>query len=163
MPAPPASPQKKPPGFKITVDYLTTAVSAWLVPGAGHFLLGHKVRGSILGATILGLFWAGQALARPPEGAENRQPMAVSRKVSPVFFACQVGNGLSTLASEHLWGQPHYGESPSQPIDRYLPRHLNLGILLTSLSGLLNLLVILHVLDPRTWIQAAAERESPPP
>lgn len=151
---PPQSPQKP---FRPTLDYVLTACSAWLIPGAGHVLLGYRVRGALLGASILGLFWFGQALAMPAEGARDRTPMAVSRKVSPVFFGCQAGNGFSALLSEVLWGKPHY-DNRLEPIDIYLPRHLNLGILFTSISGLLNLLVVLHVLDPRTWALVAEER-----
>lgn len=162
---PPKNPDPSPPKFQITVDYLSTGVSAWLIPGAGHWLLGYRLRGALLGASILGLFWFGQAFACPAEGAENRAPMAVSRKVSPVFFACQVGNGFSTLVSEYLWGKPRY-KNDLAPLDRFLPRHLNLGILATSISGLLNMLVVLHILDPKTWAQAAldkVQRPSPPP
>ena len=42
-------------------------------------------------------------------------------------------------------------------ISHDLPAHLNLGILLTSVSGLLNALVVLHVFDPRTWKEAMAD------
>jgi len=147
-----SDPRTKEQPFKLTVDYFSTAVSAWLIPGAGHFLLGYRVRGTVIGASILALFWVGQALAMPVEAA-NKAPMAVSRKVSPVFFGCQMGNGLSTLVSNQLWGESRYGND-LKPLDRKLPRHINLAILLTSVSGLLNLLVVLHVLDPKTWRDA---------
>ncbi len=155
MPPKPKEPTPMP--FRLTLGYLATVFFSWLVPGAGHVLLGYRVRGALLGASILGLFWFGQVLAMPSVGTIDRTPMAVSRKVSPVFFGCQAGNGLSALLSEALWGQSHY-ENNLEPIDRFLPRHLNLGILFTSVSGLLNLLVVLQILDPRTWAQVARER-----
>lgn len=148
--------------FRITLDYLATAVSSWLIPGAGHFLLGYRARGIVIGASVLLLFWVGQALA-VPAGAENTAPMAVSREVSPVFFACQVGNGLSTLVSNQLWGAPRYENVVQRPIDATLPRHINLAILLTSVSGLLNVLVVLHILDPRTWTEARKDASGAAP
>lgn len=158
---PPKTPESKPKPFQLSLDYVFTALAAWLIPGAGHVLLGYRVRGALLGTSILGLFWFGQVLAMPAEGAKDRTPMAVSRKVSPVFFGCQAGNGLSALLSEVLWGNPHY-DNRLGPIDLYLPRHINLGILFTSVSGLLNLLVVLHVLDPRSWAQAREDRAGGP-
>jgi hypothetical protein len=123
-------------------DYAVTAVAAWLVPGAGHWMLGYRVRGSIIAVTLLGAFWLGQSVL-----AEN---MAVSHKVHPIFFTLQAGNGLSALAAGYFWHQPKY-PNETKAIDRALPPHLNLGILFCCLSGLLNLLVVLQLLDPRTW------------
>jgi len=149
--------------FALSGEYLFTVVSAWLIPGVGHFLLGYRVRGLILGVSILGLFWVGQALAVPLQNPslqdQRRYPLAVSREVNPVFFACQVGNGLSTLLANHRWGRPLYPNQNRDNIDRELPRSLNLAILFTSVSGLLNYLLLLHILDPRTWTQAKAEDE----
>jgi len=142
--------------FRLSADYLLTAVSAWLLPGAGHFLLGYRVRGLVLAGSILGLFWMGEALAVPERGAHGEEgkahPIAVSHRVNPVFFACQVGNGFSTLLADRLWGKPLYEDS-TERIDGQLPRNLNLAILFTSVSGLLNYLLVLHILDPRTWAE----------
>ena len=161
------------PTFTLSGEYLLTVFSAWLIPGAGHFLLGYRVRGLILGVLLLGLFWVGQALAVPlktpaPQGyptalgnpalqGPQRHPIAVSREVNPVFFACQLGNGFSTLLANNRWGTPLYPNMNRPIIDRELPRTLNLAILFTSVSGLLNYLLILHILDPRTWTRAKAE------
>ena len=144
--------------FRFSLDYLFTVISAWLIPGAGHWLLGNRLRGALMGASILGLFWVGQALAVPPDSPKGpRVPIAVSRKLSPIFFACQAGNGFSTFLSNTLWGEPRYPDRTDE-LDRYLPRQLNLAFLFTSISGLLNYLLVLHILDPRSWQEAAAER-----
>jgi hypothetical protein len=37
-------------------------IAGWLVPGAGHFLLGKWVRGSLLAASVLGMFATGLAM-----------------------------------------------------------------------------------------------------
>lgn len=137
------------------VEYAATVASAWLIPGAGHWILGFRVRGALLGGALLGLFWLGQALAVPGPNPEHpRAPMAVSRQVSPIFFACQMGNGLSALVSNTLWGDPRYGKENLSRLDRHLPRRLGLGVLFTSASGLLNYLLVLHIADPRTWKEA---------
>ena len=145
--------------FRLSTEYLFTVISSWLVPGAGHWVLGYRVRGVILGVSILGLFWMGEALALPPpDPLKPSQPLAVTRKVNPVFFACQVGNGFSALLANSLWGDKPRGKPGDlQELDRGLPPYLNLGILFTSISGLLNYLLVLHILDPRSWIQAALD------
>jgi TM2 domain-containing membrane protein YozV len=137
-------------------EYIAAVVAAWLIPGAGHFLLGYRARGVVLGVSILGLFWTGEAvLARKVDEYGRGRPLAVSREVSPIFFWAQAANGLSTLAANHLWGEPELPATNAR-IDTDLPRHLNLGILCTLLAGLLNALLILHVLDPRAWAEARA-------
>ncbi len=65
-----------------------------------------------------------------------------------------MGNGFSTLLSNGLWGEPRYPESHKYQINRHLPRLLNLAVLFTCVSGLINYLLILHVLDPRTWLES---------
>jgi hypothetical protein len=145
------------PRFEVSVEYVFTVLSSWLLPGAGHWFLGHRVRAIVLGGSILGLFWAGQILAlSPPDADYPRHPLAVSRQVHPIFFACQAGNGFSTALAEILWGRPRYADRNDANLDRDLPVFLNLGILFTSVSGLLNYLLVLHILDPRTWLQRGA-------
>ena len=150
------------PAFTLSGEYVFTVISAWLIPGAGHFLLGYRIRGLILGVSLLALFWVGQSLAVPLKNPrlhqQQRSPMAVSREVNPVFFFCQAGNGLSTLLSNYRWGKAHYPNANTPNIDRQIPSTLNLAILFTSISGLLNYLLLLHILDPKTWTQANAER-----
>jgi hypothetical protein len=136
--------------FSPSFEYLATLVLSWLVPGAGHWLLGYRVRALLLSTCILGLFWVGESLL-----AEN---MAVSRKVSPVFFALQAGNGLSSFAADHFWGTPRRSAGYTESIDRELSPNLNLGILFTLVSGLLNVLLLIHTMDPRTWLEAAMEK-----
>ena len=42
-----------------------------------------------------------------------------------------------------------------------MPRHLNLGILFCSISGMLNVLLVLNVLDKRTWLLAGEKALTP--
>ncbi len=131
--------------FKLSAEYFRNGVLSWLLPGAGHWLLGYRLRGAILAVGIIGLFWFGESAL----GGN----MAVSRRVSPIFFTCQMGNGLSTLAAQYWWGEPRY-ENDRGPPDRGMSRYYHFGVLFTTVSGLLNMLAVLHVMDPDTWRQA---------
>ena len=131
-------------------DRLLAGVLSWLVPGAGYFLLGYHWRAVILGTLLLGLFWTGECLI----GGF----MAVTYEVHPVFFCLQAGNGLSTFVANGLWGDPLVGVNNLQQIQTNLPPYKNLGLLFCVVSGMLNVLLVLHVLDVRTW-----NRDTPEP
>jgi len=102
---------------------------------------------------LLALFWVGESLLAGD--------MAVSREVHPYFFVGQAGNGLSAFLADHFWGTAH-DLGPRAPIDRNLPPHLNLGILCTIVSGLLNVLLVLHCLDPRSYEKPDVSQASDP-
>ncbi len=141
------------PSFTVTPKYIVTAALSWLVPGAGHWLLGYRIRALILAVTLLGTFWLGETVL-----ADN---WAVTREVHPIFFGLQVGNGFSAIVADIVWGVPRHVDALGEIKDD-LPRYLSLGILLSSISGLLNLLVVLHILDPRTWHEAARKERGEP-
>lgn len=124
-------------------DRLLAGVLSWLVPGAGYWLLGYKWRAVLLGTLLLGLFWTGECII----GGF----MAVTYEVHPVFFCLQAGNGLSTFIANGFWGEPDKVVSNLRYIQENLPTYLNLGLLFCVLSGMLNVLLVLHVLDVRTW------------
>ena len=131
------------PAFKPGTDYLLAVVLSWLIPGAGHWLLGHRVRAVVLSVLLLGTFWWGEVMAKG---------YAVKRDEHPYFFIGQVGNGFSALLADRIELVKLPSRNPRQSeIDRDIPQDLAMGIFLTSISGLLNVLLILHVMDPRSW------------
>lgn len=137
-------------------NYVFTVISSWLLPGAGYWILGQRGRAVLFGALILGLFWMGQYLA-----GFN----AVSREQHPYFFVGQAGNGLSTLFSEY---SVSVGQKPRSSyhsgmsrVSRDLTQHYATGINFTTISGLLNILLLLHLADPRTWRGQNREDEDP--
>ncbi len=136
--------------FRPTPHYLVTIILSWLIPGAGHWILGYRVRAVVIAMALLATFWVGESVL-----ARNK---AVTYKVHDVFFCLQVGNGLSAIVANARWGNP-VGEDQTDEIDRLLPKHLNLGILFCSVSGLLNMLVVLHIMDPKTWTDATRPPE----
>ena len=142
-PRPEKAESPQPPPFRPGTDYFLAVVLSWLIPGAGHWLLGHRVRAVILSGLLLGTFWWGEVMA---------MGFAVKRDEHPYFFIGQIGNGFSALLADRLVLAELPPRNPQQrEIDRRIPPGLAMGIFLTSISGLLNILLILHVMDPRSW------------
>ena len=62
-------------------------IAGWLVPGAGHFLLGKWVRGSLLAASVLGMFVTGLAM-------QGELYTSVHNILDILCLAGDLGNGL---------------------------------------------------------------------
>ena len=62
-------------------------IAGWLVPGAGHFLLGKWVRGSLLAASALGMFVTGLAM-------QGKLYTSVHDILDILCMAGDLGNGL---------------------------------------------------------------------
>src|ERR1035437_7531521 len=82
-------------GDKGLIDAPTTSVNptlaliaAWLVPGAGHLLLGKWVRATLLMASILGMFAIGIALQGKIYTPNLGEPLDM------LGFAGDVGSGV---------------------------------------------------------------------
>ena len=105
---------------------LIVGLSAWLVPGAGHFLLKEKKRSIIIFATIAITFCTGLYIGSigviDPVGAWP-------------WYVAQIMNSPMVAALGHLTaggGYPVYG-GPNE-----------IGQIYTSIAGLLNLLCIVN-------------------
>jgi len=73
-------------------------IAGWLVPGAGHFLLGKWVRGSLLAASVLGMFAAGLAM-------QGKLYTSVHDILDILCLAGGLGNGLLYVAGRVAgWG-----------------------------------------------------------
>ncbi len=130
--------------------YVKAIALGWAIPGAGHWILGWRFRAALVAGLLLGTFWAGEAMSGG---------YAVTRKEHDWFFYAQIGNGASAILADRLqWATVEPNPPAPNRIDRSIPPALTTGILLTSVSGLLNMILVLHLLDPRTWVRAAAER-----
>jgi len=127
----------------------------WLVPGAGHVLLGRWKKGlfffAILGATYLFGMWISGF--RPVSFDDN-----------PFYFVGQYGSGLTLLIAK-LRGAEKAIIRPG--LD---PSWLDPGLLYVCVVGLLNLVVMLSVLDAKALADAAGAPSpttgagsSPPP
>jgi TM2 domain-containing membrane protein YozV len=73
-------------------------IAGWLVPGAGHFLLGKWVRGSLLAASVLGMFVTGLAM--------HGQLYTSAHNILDILcLAGDLGNGLLYVAGRVAgWG-----------------------------------------------------------
>ena len=71
-----------------TVSPLLILLAGWLVPGAGHFLLGKWVRGLLLLTSILAMFGIGLALQGKVYGPNSVELLDI------LNFAGDLGSGL---------------------------------------------------------------------
>lgn len=117
---------------------------AWLIPGAGHFYAGHKIKGVLAFVLIGGLFLAGVVRSRG-ECVSLRKPDG-----HQFAFMAQIGAGLPTLAAlaydaEKIPGlSPGYKEilrSDHEAYSDQVPRS-ETGLLFTMIAGLLNMLLV---------------------
>lgn len=107
-------------------------VAAWLVPGAGHVLLGKWRKGlfffALLGVTYLFGLWI----------VDFR---AVSFKDNPFYYVGQFGSALTMFLAKVISSQKAF------PRDGLPPSWFDPGLLYVCVVGLLNLVVALNVLD----------------
>ncbi len=109
-------------------------LAAWLVPGAGHAVMGKWKKGlflfALLGLTyVAGLWIVGWK--------------AVSFEDNPFYYVGQYGSGLTFLLARVI--------SPDKafPRDGLPPSWFDPGLLYVCVVGLLNLVLMLNVLDLR--------------
>ena len=110
----------------LTLFLLIVGLLAWLLPGAGHFLLREKKRSIIIFVTIVLTFCTGLYIGSigviDPVGAK-------------AWYVAQIMNSPMVAAIGHLTaggGYPVYG------------RPNEIGQIYTSIAGLLNLLCIVN-------------------
>jgi hypothetical protein len=120
------------------------ALATWLLPGAGHLLIGDRTRGIVFMAVITLTFWTGVAIG------------GVKNTVSPVdrtlWFAGQIcagGHSLATLAWASAIDSP-FGKAPgTAPYPAAVigyGRTEEVSVVYTAIAGMLNILIILDVL-----------------
>jgi hypothetical protein len=77
-----------------------TLLAGWLVPGAGHLLLGKWIRGLLLMLSIVGMFAVGVALQGKIYTPNTGEPLDM------LGFAGDLGSGLLYLLARVVgWGQ----------------------------------------------------------
>lgn len=118
----------------------------WLVPGAGHVMLGKWKKGlfffALLGTTYLFGMWI--AGFRP-----------VSYDDNPFYFVGQYGSGITLLIAKLR------GAEKAIVGTRFHPSWFDPGLLYVCVVGLLNLVVMMNTLDVK--VEAAATAPSPAP
>jgi len=121
----------------------------WLVPGAGHVLLGRWGKGlfffGVLALTYLAGLWI--VGFRPVSIEEN-----------PFYYVGQYGSGATMFLAKALGPDKSYPRD-GVPVSWYDP-----GLLYVCVAGLLNLVVVLNLLDvrrPGAEVPAAKPAEAP--
>ncbi|HWC76856.1 MAG TPA: DUF6677 family protein, partial [Blastocatellia bacterium] len=117
---------------------IASLVASWLVPGAGHLMLGKAGRAALFFVVIVGAFALGLAL----HGRlfwPTADPSSTFRfdLITVLWFAAQIGSGLCYLVSYGL------GLGSDPPV----PATSDYGNTFMLLAGLLNFLVIYDAFD----------------
>ncbi len=118
---------------------------AWLVPGAGHAMLGKWGKGlfflALLGVTYLGGLWI--------VGFKS-----VSFDDNPFYYVGQYGSGATFALHRLLSAEKAF------PRDGLHPSWFDPGLLYVCVVGLLNLVIMLNVLDVK--LSAAPPADAAP-
>jgi hypothetical protein len=147
---------------------------AWLIPGLGHIVLGHKTRGIICLVAVTLTYWTGVAIGgvgvvdskRPPRfsTAHSQEyyegtPRAVQSRSWWFFGQIMAGGytlGAMTVSryvdSHSPTGTPRYLAWPSGDI----------AAVYTGVAGLLNLLIIMDAWARCMGLEGVDRRRGPP-
>ena len=136
---------------------VVSPICAWLVPGLGHVVIGEKVRGILIFAGILFMWFCGILIG----GIDS-----VDRKEDPLWFIAQAGSGpiafgidglntgllKSGQVGELIESPPLRRNEPPAKVSSYKGiAHVNeYGILFTGLAGLMNLVAIIDAATRRS-------------
>ena len=112
----------------------------WLVPGLGHWTVGHRRQGVMIAVLVGGIFVVGLFLSHFE---------AVSRDLHPFSFGAQVFVGGGTIPLLYLNPARDKVLTGMQSIKkpRRVPRYTDTGVLFCNIAGLLNLLVLFDLID----------------
>ncbi|MEM7202616.1 MAG: DUF6677 family protein [Planctomycetota bacterium] len=114
--------QQHPPAR--TAPALAAGLS-WLLPGSGHWLLGQRGKGVLIGSAVLLMFGGGLALS---EGH------AVDRTLRSAWWIGEVLCGGGTLAASLTTAPLEEG---------YPPRFIDHGVAMCTVAGFMNLIVMI--------------------
>ena len=114
----------------------------WLVPGAGHLLLGRPVKAAVLFVILAGLYVSGLYLSGW---------RLVSFDDNPFYYVGQYGSGVTTALGRLL------GEPKAYPRPDFSIKWIDPALLYVCVAGLLNIVVTVSVFDAARPRPAAAE------
>lgn len=121
----------------MTARALYQTLLAWLLPGLGHLVQGRYAKAAYFGALVLGMYGLGVWLG---EGA------SVSAARFPYHVYGQYGAGLPAFVASLLGAEP-----TGRTIDR-----LELGLVFTTVAGIMNVIVMIDVYEWRRLQKADA-------
>ncbi len=127
------------------------AVLGWLLPGMGHWAMGQRRRGGVIGLTLVGLFVMGMAIG----GIDVVDP-----KRDTIWFIPQAGLGPLGVGAGLVHGvlDKRSGQDPAPREQAYqtsIGRVNEMGTLYCAVAGVLNLLAILDAVHRQIDREAA--------
>ncbi len=118
--------EEEPTGPPIPVEKMSLGVFlGWLIPGAGHWMVGRRAKAILYFATISATFWIGVALAHGRNLNYDRDS---------VYFYAYVFNGVQTLIG--------WFATRNLELDHAI-RFLQVGYLYAAVAALLNLVAMM--------------------
>ena len=134
----PAVSVDKPAAAPVRSPFLVV-LAAWLVPGAGHFILGRKGRAAVVFATVLVTFLVG-AMMRGPMFQPSGSGDLLSRLIQTAGFVGDLASGLLYFAATLLgYGPPDQATHLADYGSKFLVA-----------AGLLNVLAIVDAYEITT-------------
>ena len=125
-------------GGKVTLRHYIPSLAGWVLPGAGHFILGHRIRGLVFFLLVVFSLSFGLGLKGKVYVIERDKPMTYAG----VFANLGLGPSYFLLkASEIGKGEP------SAPSFAY-------GKTFVTTAGLMNILLLLDAFDIATGRKA---------
>ena len=120
------------------------ALAGWLVPGAGYWCIGQRVRAITVGVTILavfvlGILISGIRVVQAPDITGPGNP--AQRILAKPWFIGQVLAGPVGIAA--AWGSDQLAQSKQYGGIEAKARLAEIGTLYTAVAGMLNLLTII--------------------
>jgi len=149
------------------------ALACWVIPGSGYFLIGQRLRGTVIGVTVIAMFIAGlliggirvidvpgyddrgypvyvnergQKVSNPDDGRLALRSRLFPEIANKPWFVGQVLSGpICLLAAEVSLSvsHPHSPGGTISQIPRSHARIYEIGTLYTAVAGMLNLLAII--------------------
>ena len=138
---------------QISPSTAVAACLAWVLPGMGHWWLGHRTRAAIFFVVITVTFWAGVAVG----GVRN----TISPKDNGAWIAAQLCVGPQALFALYL-NQKTVERTDSDSLKAAWPAS-NISVVYAGVAGLLNLLVIIDAMARSDGSRGATAAARPPP
>jgi len=121
-----------------TTRMVQAGILAWILPGAGHFYLGHRGMAAVLFVAISFPYWTGLAIG----GVKN----SINPRVNRWLFLAEIAIGGYTTAGYIVSSRlPTYDAKELSPYVSFYPES-DVAQIYLAVGGLLNLLAILDAL-----------------
>ncbi len=121
-----------------TIRTIQAGILAWILPGAGHFLLGHRGIAAVFFIAISFAYGTGLAIG----GVKN----SVNPQANRWLFLAELGVGGYTIVGYVVSNNlPNYGAKELSPYVSFYPES-DVAQIYLAIGGLLNLLAILDAL-----------------